>query len=253
MMFKNLHRAQQPLVICNVWDGASAQIAEQLGFTAIGTSSAAIAKSLGKEDGEEVLFEELLSVVMSISRSSSLPLTVDIESGYGDSPESIVKNISELAKLGVLGVNIEDSKVIQGERQLCNAAEFANKLSVIKTELERQGLNIFINVRSDTYLLNVEAPLTESIARTSMYQNAGADGIFLPCLNAVDDIRAIVESTELPVNLMCVPDLPDFNLLEELGVKRISMGNFVHQAMLSSLSSMLTTIVAERSFRPLFK
>jgi 2-methylisocitrate lyase-like PEP mutase family enzyme len=86
-----------------------------------------------------------------------------------------------------------------------------------------------------------------------MYQNAGADGIFLPCLKDVQDFRAIVESTELPVNLMCVPDLPDFNLLEELGVKRISMGNFVHQAMLSSLSSMLTTIVAERSFRPLFK
>lgn len=252
-MFKNLHRAQQPLVICNVWDGASAQIAEHIGFTAIGTSSAAIAKSLGKEDGEEVLFEELLAVVMSISRSSSLPLTVDIESGYGDSPESIVENICELAKLGVLGVNIEDSKLVQGERQLCNAAEFAHKLSAIKTELERQGVNMFLNVRSDSYLLNVEAPLKDSIARTSMYQNAGADGIFLPCLNAVDDIRSIVESTELPVNLMCVPDLPYFNVLAELGVKRISMGNFVHQAMLSSLSSMLTAIVAERSFRPLFK
>jgi 2-methylisocitrate lyase-like PEP mutase family enzyme len=179
-MFKHLHRAKQPLVICNVWDGASAQIAEQIGFTAIGTSSAAIAKSLGKKDGEDVLFEELLSVVMSISRSSSLPLTVDIESGYGDSAESIVENISELAKLGVLGVNIEDSKVIQGERLLCNAAEFANRLSVIKTELACQGVNMFINVRCDTYLLNVEAPLKNSIERTSMYQSAGADGIFLP-------------------------------------------------------------------------
>jgi 2-methylisocitrate lyase-like PEP mutase family enzyme len=252
-MFKNLHRAKQPLVICNVWDGASAQIAEQIGFTAIGTSSAAIAKSLGKEDGENVLFEELLSVVMSISRSSGLPLTVDIESGYGDSAESIVENISELAKLGVLGVNIEDSKLVQGERLLCNAAEFANRLSVIKTELACQGVNMFINVRCDTYLLNVEEPLKDSIERTSMYQSAGADGIFLPCLKAEHDIRAIVESTELPVNVMCVPDLPDFNVLEELGVKRISMGNFVHEAMLSSLSSMLTSIVAEKSFRPLFK
>ena len=92
-MFKDLHRKNHPLVICNVWDVSSALIAKQKGFEAIGTSSAAIAKMLGKEDGENVSFGELVLIVTAISEQSSLPLTVDIESGYGSSPEVIAKNI----------------------------------------------------------------------------------------------------------------------------------------------------------------
>ncbi|MBE8168876.1 MAG: isocitrate lyase/phosphoenolpyruvate mutase family protein [Shewanella sp.] len=252
-MFKDLHRKKQPLVICNVWDVSSALVAEQKGFEAIGTSSAAIAKILGKDDGENVLFEELLSIVAAISNLSSLPVTVDLESGYGDSPEVIAKNISELAKVGVVGVNIEDSKVIHGERLLSDAIEFANKLKSIKTLLHKMNITMFVNVRSDTYLLNIDNTLEVSIKRIEMYQRAGADGIFLPCIKTPDDIKAVVANTKVPINVMCVPELPDFDTLEELGVKRISMGNFLHEAMLDSFSSMLSAIVAEKSFERLFR
>ncbi len=252
-MFKDLHRKKHPLVICNVWDASSALVAEQRGFEAIGTSSAAIAKMLGKEDGENVSFDELLSIVTTISNLSSLPLTVDIESGYGDSPEAIVSNISELAKIGVVGINIEDSKVTHGERLLCDALEFANKLQSVKSLLHKMNITMFINVRTDTYLLNIDNPLEESIKRIEMYQRAGANGIFLPCIKTPDDIIAVVTNTELPINVMCVPDLPDFNILEELGVKRISMGNFLHEAMMDSFSSMLSTIASEKSFETLFR
>lgn len=251
-MFKDLHRNEKPLIICNVWDVASALIAEQQGFSAIGTSSAAIASMLGQEDGEQIEFQQLLSIVDSICKTSSLPLTVDIESGYGDTPQTIANNIIQLTELGVVGINIEDSVVVDGQRALCDAESFGRTLQSVTTQLNNAGVEVFINVRSDTYLLNVDNTLKASIERANLYQNSGADGLFLPCIQQPNDIKKVVNSTALPVNVMCVPDLPDFATLEKLGVKRISMGNYVHQAMLASLSSTLISIVKENSFSPLF-
>ncbi|MFM2483502.1 isocitrate lyase/PEP mutase family protein [Celerinatantimonas yamalensis] len=251
-MFKELHRKDEPLIICNVWDVPSALIAERNAFSAIGTSSAAIAKMIGKEDGENVLFEELMSIVSAISKASRLPLTVDIESGYGETPRIIAKNIIELVQVGVVGVNIEDSIVVQGKRQLCDSTAFSKMLKSVRALLSEAGVEVFINVRSDAYLLSVNCALEVSLARIEKYQQSGADGIFLPCIKEPDDIKVVTASTALPINVMCVPDLPDFVVLKKLGVKRISMGNFVHEAILASLSSVLTSVVKEQSFKQLF-
>lgn len=251
-MFNSMHTMAAPLLICNVWDGASAQIAQRLGFLAIGTSSAAIAHSLGQQDGENISFDALLSQVQVIAQATQLPLTVDIESGYGDTAESIARNISALVQLGVVGINIEDSIMLQGQRKLRDSQLFANLLRQVTELLGNAGIDIFINVRSDTFLLNVEAPVAESIERIARYQLAGANGIFLPCIVQPDDIAAVVASTPLPVNVMCMPELPAFAELAQLGVKRISMGNFVHEAMLSALSSTLMAIKTEQSFQVLF-
>lgn len=251
-MFKQLHTNEKPLIVCNVWDVASALIAEQNGFSAIGTSSAAIAKMFGKDDGEQVPFAQLLSIAASICNASRLPLSVDIEFGYGETPQLIANNIIELVKLGVVGINIEDSVVVEGQRQLCDGHEFANKISKVRALLEQADVDVFINVRSDTYLLNVVNTRQASIERTAAYQSAGADGLFFPCLKHPADIKAIVASTPLPINVMCVPDLPDFDQLQVLGVKRISMGNYIHEAMLASLSNTLAAVVEEQSFNPLF-
>ncbi|MCG9682017.1 isocitrate lyase/phosphoenolpyruvate mutase family protein [Vibrio sp. Isolate23] len=251
-MFKNMHKMDEPIVICNVWDVPSAKIAENVGFSVIGTSSAAIANNLGKADGESIHFEDLLSVVEAIVKSTELPLTVDLESGYGDTPEIIAKNVIELAKVGVVGVNIEDSVVVDGERILCDSALFGKTLGKVREHIHKAGLEIFINIRSDVFLLNVKDPLAASIERINRYQQAGADGIFLPCINKKDDIKSVVDSTSLPINVMCFPGLPNFSELKTLGVKRISMGNFVHEAMLDSLSSILSSIKREQSFAALF-
>ncbi|MDC5838916.1 isocitrate lyase/phosphoenolpyruvate mutase family protein [Vibrio europaeus] len=251
-MFKNMHEMEEPLVICNVWDVPSAKIAESVGFSVIGTSSAAIAKNLGKEDGENIRFEDLLSIVKAIVKSTELPLTVDLESGYGETPEIIAKNMIELVKVGVVGVNIEDSAVVDGERRLCDSALFSKTLEKVRECIREAGLEIIINVRSDAFLLNVEEPLVTSLERINRYQQAGADGIFLPCINKKDDIKSVVNSTSLPINVMCFPGLPSFSELKNLGVKRISMGNFVHEAMLASLSSSLASIKREQSFEVLF-
>lgn len=252
MSFRALHQCEEPLLLCNVWDVPSALIAEQRGFKAIGTSSAAIARMLGKEDGEQIPFNDLVAIVGSISESSKLPLTVDIEFGYGDTPEQVTENIIKLVLNGAVGVNIEDSIVIHDDRFLLAKDLFANKLKAIKKLLIASGVDIFINVRTDTYLLDAANALEESIERIEMYQESGANGVFLPCLKIPHEIKAIVNSTTLPINVMCVPDLPDFNTLKELGVKRISMGNFVHSAMLDSLSATLDVILKKNSFGHLF-
>lgn len=251
-MFKSLHQANNPLVICNVWDVPSAKLAEKSGFLALGTSSAAIASTLGKEDGENLHFEDVLFIVKAIVGSTPLPLTVDIESGYGDTPDVIAHNIIELVNIGVIGINIEDSVVSQGKRALRDSAWFADLLIGVKKQLRDAGVEVFINVRTDAFLLNISEALNVSLERIHRYQQAGADGIFLPCIRKPDDIKAVVASTSLPINVMSVPELPGFSQLKALGVKRISMGNAVHEAMLASLSSQLMAIQREQSFHALF-
>ncbi len=249
--FRTLHQQATALLICNVWDVASAKTAEKLGFNAIGTSSAAIANMLGYEDGEEMSFEELLFIVKRIAACCNLPLTVDIEAGYSDDPLITADYIKALAEAGVVGINIEDSKV-KGVRTLLDADIFADYLLKIKQKVSMKQINIFINVRTDTFLLEDENALLETQKRASLYQSAGADGLFVPCITNVDDIQAVVSAIKLPINVMCMPDLPNFDVLSTLGVKRISMGNFLFDKLQSDLELTLKNIVDKNCFSSVF-
>ena len=171
-------------------------------------------------------FDELLYIVKRIVACSNLPLTVDIEAGYSRDPLKTAKNIKILAEIGVVGINIEDS-IVNEERTLVDANSFAEYLSAIKRQLVKDQVEIFINVRTDTFLLGEKAALDETQKRASLYEFAGADGLFVPCITQSDDIQAVVSSTKLPINVMCMPNLPDFESLKALGAKRISMGNFL--------------------------
>ncbi|MAD88699.1 MAG: carboxyvinyl-carboxyphosphonate phosphorylmutase [Pseudoalteromonas sp.] len=250
-MFKELHQEETPLILCNVWDAASAIVAEKLGYQAIGTSSAAIAKSFGKTDGQIISFETLLMVVKQISEVTTLPLSVDIEAGYADTPKEIVENITKLVKLDVVGINIEDSQLINGRRSLVDKHDFSEKLSQIKALLNDANIEMFINVRSDTYIVDAAKALPETIERISLYEGTGADGIFLPCLTAPSDISKIVAHCSLPLNIMCMPELANFDQLQKIGVKRISMGNFVYDNLLAHLENTLSSIKQQGSFEPL--
>ena len=251
MSFKKLHEQNNPLVICNVWDVASVKLAEKLNFQAIGTSSAAIATMLGYEDGEQMSFSELTYIVKRIMRNTELPVTVDIETGYSHDPKEVASHIKTLSDLGVVGVNIEDSNVLN-ERTLINADDFAKKLSAIKKELAKENVSIFINVRIDTFLLGIENTLEACVKRLKLYESVGADGIFVPCIEKEEDIIAIIKSTELPVNVMCMPNLPDFDTLSKLGVKRISMGNFMFDSINNHLESTLNSVLQTQSFKAIF-
>ena len=252
MNFEHLHVQKEPLLICNVWDVASAKVAEAVGFQAIATSSGAIASMLGYQDGEEMTFAELHYIVKRITECVKLPLSVDMEAGYDRDPEQIAAHVSQLLELGIVGVNLEDS-LVQKERHLLDGVEFANHLAAIISHLGVQAKRLFINVRTDTYLLGIEDALQQTLERAQRYQAAGADGLFVPCLQKEEDIRLITKQKQLPLNVMCVPNLPAFSSLQSLGVKRISMGNFVQSHMLRQMQSSLQEIVKNQAFSSLFQ
>lgn len=250
-LFSQLHQQEGPLLICNVWDAASAKMAEKQGFQAMGTSSAALANMLGYNDGEELTFAELLFVIQRIAKATSIPLSVDIEAGFSDDPKQVATNIEQLVNAGVVGINIEDSKV-NDTRSLMEAETFSQFLSSVKAELDRREIEVFINVRTDPFLLGLENSLAETIKRAELYQAAGADGLFVPCITDLEDMKSVVAATKLPVNVMCMPDLPDFSSLQNVGVKRISMGNFVFDKVQSELQNLLLDIKQNNSFTPVF-
>jgi 2-methylisocitrate lyase-like PEP mutase family enzyme len=252
MNFAELHNQNEPLLIANVWDAVSAVAAQKAGYQALGTSSAAIAATLGYEDGQSMPFDELLYMVTRIRAVSNLPLSVDMEAGYGDSAEEITANLKRLAQTGVSGVNLEDSRVINQVRQLDDASAFSATLKSVCNALKSEGYGLFMNVRTDTYLLGHERALQETLLRGQLYKAAGADGLFVPCLTSEIDMSLIAESIALHLNVMCMPDLPSFGRLKLAGVSRISMGNFVHSALQSKLTDLMYAIRSHQTFEGLF-
>ncbi|MEN4760702.1 isocitrate lyase/phosphoenolpyruvate mutase family protein [Chryseobacterium sp. C39-AII1] len=250
--FKELHNNDEPLLLGNVWNPQSAKVYENLGYKAVATSSSAVAHSLGYEDGENMSFTEYLYIVERILKSISIPLTVDLEGGYGKNADEIVANISKLAEIGVVGINIEDSYVVDGLRKIEEKTVFAEKLKSIISKLKETHIDIFINLRTDPFLLGLENPVEETLERVRLFEETGIDGIFVPCITDEKDIETIVNSTKLPVNVMAMPELPDFNTLKKLGVKRISSGNFANGYIYQKLAEKDEEIINVKSFSPIF-
>lgn len=249
--FKALHQGEALFVLPNAWDARSAIIFQEKQFPAVATSSAAVANSLGYEDGEQMSFSEYLFVINRIVSSVKVPVTIDIETGYGKKDEDIYANIDRLVELGVAGINIEDSIIHNSERSLKETGVFAKTIEYIKNKLESRGLNLFVNVRCDTYILNVKNKHEETVDRLKVYNSTGADGIFLPCISNEEDIAEAVAATTLPLNVMVIPGLPDLQKLNELGVKRVSMGPFMFQKVYKSIGSLSQSISTGKSFSPI--
>ncbi len=248
--FYHLHHREQPLLIGNVWGLTSARIFEQKGFSAIATSSKAVALSHGYEDGEQLPFDLLLATVRRISRHIHIPLSVDMEGGYSRNNNGIIRNIDKLLDLGVVGINLEDSVI--GKNSLQPVADFQRTLSAIAEHLEKKGSRLFINARTDAYLLRHPLALQETVQRAQAYETAGASGIFAPFLFDAHAISELVAATSLPVNVFCGKQLPGFNELAKLGVKRISMGNAMYAHMTQRLEQTIDAIVEAQNFEPLF-
>ncbi|OQP65416.1 hypothetical protein A3860_17275 [Niastella vici] len=250
--FKQLHQGPGLFVLPNIWNAKSALVLQQEKFPAIGTSSAAVASSLGYEDGEAMPFEDYLFVVRRILAAVQIPLTVDMEMGYGKTDAAIYANIKKLAELGVAGINIEDSTIEATGRTLKDANVFAQTISFIKSQLATDQLELFINIRCDTYILNVANKQQETVQRLKLYETTGADGIFLPCISEEKDIAAAVRSTKLPINVMGIPGLPGLDSLNKLGVKRVSLGPFLYNKVYDSIAPLMQAVTAGKQFTPLF-
>ena len=249
--FKGLHESPYLFVLPNVWNVKSANLLQEKNAPAIATSSAAVADSLGYKDGEGMPFEEYLFVIRRILSSVQIPVSVDMEMGYAGSREEIYQNMLKLIDLGVAGINIEDSAVDKSNRVLKDATLFARTIEYIKNKLASDNLDLFINVRCDTFLLHVDNKQQETKNRLRIYEAAGADGIFLPCIAEEEDILEAVSTTQLPLNVMCIPGLPGFEALERMGVKRVSMGPFLFSKVYDTVGTLYEAAIASESFLPL--
>ncbi|WP_251040641.1 isocitrate lyase/phosphoenolpyruvate mutase family protein [Chryseobacterium sp. ISL-6] len=251
-IFKDLHINDDLLLVGNVWNVQSAKVYEKLGYKALATSSSAVAHSLGYEDGEEMSFDEYFYIAERILKSANIPLSVDLEGGYGNTSDQIVSNISRLAAIGAVGINIEDSVVVDGARKLLTKEELHEKFKPVISKLKADNIDIFINFRTDPFLLGIENPVDETLQRIRIFEELGVDGIFVPCITDENDIKTIVNSTETPINVMCMPDLPDFETLKNLGVKRISSGNFLNGYIYNHLEDAGREVLVKQSFSPIF-
>ncbi|WP_207421566.1 isocitrate lyase/PEP mutase family protein [Desertivirga brevis] len=239
--FYQLHHQQAPFILANVWNVKSAQLLEKAGYEAIGTSSGAISSSLGYEDGEMIPFTELLYIVQRIKLSTNIPLSVDIERGYGDDLNVLRDNIQKLLDLGVSGINIEDS---QGEDI------YLKKLECIKNYLLRTNQQLFINARIDAFLQKLQSPVEITIKRAGLYREAGADGLFVPAAPDTDTIKEITWSTPLPVNIVGTPNFP-VQTLANSGVRRISMAVLLYRSTYEHLGDIAGQIAASTATFPL--
>lgn len=178
-MFHALHHAEQPFIIANVWDVPSARAAQQAGYAALGTSSAAISAMLGYADREDMPFSDLLRIVQRIRACTTLPLSVDIEAGYGDAAGSA----AQLADLGVAGINIEDSVVHNGQRTLLPAEQAAARIAAVRAAAP----DLFINARTDSFLLGHGDALQQAIARGRLYADISNPEDIQRCYRALLD------------------------------------------------------------------
>jgi 2-methylisocitrate lyase-like PEP mutase family enzyme len=227
--FRRLHEGPRPLVLPNAWDAASARVVELAGAPAIATTSAGVSWALGRGDGQRLERREMLEAVGRIVAAVSVPVTADLESGYGEgTADDVAETVRAAIGLGVVGMNLEDS--MGGE--LLPPERHAERIRAARAAA---GLELVINARVDVYLFGAGAPegrLDETIRRGRAYRAVGADCVFVPGVVDPETIAALVAAVGGPLNIMAGPGAPPVSELARLGVARVSVGPAITQAAL---------------------
>jgi 2-methylisocitrate lyase-like PEP mutase family enzyme len=233
--FRKLHYGPQLLVLPNAWDVASARILEELGYPAIATTSAGIAFSLGYPDGQRVSREQMLEVVARIAHAVRVPVTADMEAGYGTSAKDMSETAKALIAAGAIGMNLED---VTGEDESShvNMTLQVEKIRAIRETSSSLDVPLVLNARTDIYLMPIGPPETRfdrSVERLRVYRQAGADCLFAPGLRDGETIRKLVAALDGPLNILLMPGGPPLRELEKMRVARASAGSAVMRATLT--------------------
>jgi 2-methylisocitrate lyase-like PEP mutase family enzyme len=219
-----LHEEPGVLVLPNAWDAASARAFEASGFAALATTSGGVAESLGHRDGEEAPVEEVLAAVGRICRAVPVPVTADLEGGYGLDADDLVAG---LLAAGAVGLNLEDTDH-RGPGPLVDVDVQAARLAAVKEAARRRGVDVVLNARIDVHLRAVgpeEDRLAEAVRRGRRYREAGADCLYPIRVSDEGTIRALVEETGAPVNVLLHAGAPPVSRLAQLGVARATFGS----------------------------
>jgi 2-methylisocitrate lyase-like PEP mutase family enzyme len=211
----------------NAWDVASARILEEAGVAAIATTSAGIAFALGYPDGEKITREEMLAVVARISAKVKVPVTADVEAGYGDRPEDAALTAKAVIEAGAVGLNLEDG-TDDPERPLADLSLQLEKIAAVRETARSMGVSLVVNARTDVYLLQVGKPesrFAETVRRLSAFRDTGADCLFAPGLRDLDLISRLVRELQHPLNILAGPGSLSIPELQKIGVARVSLGS----------------------------
>ncbi|WP_424982759.1 isocitrate lyase/PEP mutase family protein [Maritalea sp. S77] len=225
--FRDLHHAEAPLVLYNVWDAMGAGSLADAGAPAVGTSSWAIAKAHGFNDGEEMPLAFAAQIVGRIAAHVDVPVTADFEAGYATNLPNLRANTERLLRAGIVGVNFED-QVIGGDG-LYGLEDQASRIQTVRQVADDLGIPLFINARTDIFMQakptdDLEHLAEQAIARAILYQRAGADGFFVPNLDDEAMIATLCQEVDMPLNIMSLDPNIDMAKMAALGVRRISFG-----------------------------
>ncbi|HSC17659.1 MAG TPA: isocitrate lyase/phosphoenolpyruvate mutase family protein [Rhizomicrobium sp.] len=245
--FRALHGPGKMLVLPNAWDAASARMAQELGAGAIATSSAAVAWCHGYSDREYMPTAVALEAARELIRVVNTPVSVDSEAGYSDDPAKAASHVLSLIDAGVAGINLEDGT---SPPEL-----LVGKIRAIKEAAKANGADIFINARCDVYLQNLapdERKLEESLRRGKLYAEAGADGLFMPAMNALPDIRAVIGAIDLPLNILIMRAAPSLAELKAAGVRRVSAGALIGRAAYGQAHNAIKMLLSQEKYDAIF-
>ena len=231
--FLELHTSGRLLVLPNAWDAGSARIFEHAGFEALGTTSAGVALSLGYPDGERVSRAEMLEVARRIASAVAIPVTADLEAGYGSAVSDAVETARGAIAAGAVGMNFEDST---SDDRLVDVAAQTERIRAIKKLAEAEKIAFVLNARTDVFLLAIDEPesrFDEAVRRVNAYRQAGADCLFVPGVTDAETLGRLARAIKGPLNVLAVRGTPPIAELERLGVARVSVGSGPMRATLA--------------------
>jgi len=253
-LLKALHHGPRILVLANAWDVISARIVEEIGFPAVATTSAGIAASLGYPDGQRVSREEMLRVIADIVRAVQVPVTADMEAGYGTTAAEMAETAQGLIAAGAVGLNLEDMAGDDESSQVPLQLQ-VEKILAVREAAKAAGVGLVINARTDIYLMPIgpaETRFERTVERLRAYAKVGADCVFAPAVKDSQTIAKLAKAVEAPLNILVMPGVPNLKELERLGVARASIGSGLMRAALGTTRNIAKALWERRDSEAMF-
>jgi 2-methylisocitrate lyase-like PEP mutase family enzyme len=250
-VFRALHGGPRTLLLPNVWDVASARVIQQAGLPALATTSAGVAFSVGYPDGEKIQRAEMLKMVARIASAVTVPVTADVEAGYGPKPEDAALTAEGVIEAGAVGMNLEDGTE-NPDHPLADLSLQLEKIAAVRETAKRFGVPLVLNARTDVYLLSVgaaESRYDETVRRLSAFRGAGAGCVFAPGVKDAATIARLVSDLRCPLNILAGPGSLSVGELEQLGVARVSLGSGPMRATLGLIRRMAEELKSTGTYK----
>jgi 2-methylisocitrate lyase-like PEP mutase family enzyme len=243
--FHDLHHSRRLLILPNIWDPLGALLLENLGFPAVATASASVAFSNGYDDGENIPFNALLTLLKRIAGSVNIPVSADVESGFATNEVELKRNMRQLIETGIVGINIEDT-----DKETNSLLPFeiqCNRIKAIREVAKEMDMPLFINARTDVYVRGKgfdtsESKYQETLIRGLAYKAAGADCFYPITLTSLDDIKSLIAQLQMPINVVTIQGLAELSILNEIGVARVSLGPSFLKIAIRSMKDLATKL-----------